>query len=287
MKPELELGSKETPAVVFVEPPRAPKLTERKYFKVGIIVSIVLLAVLIICAVAGILAYIGVQNKLIEYKLTGPEGRTQEVSGDLTENVVKYHIQDSDQDAWVVNDFNTDIKVTKIVNKMGTNCYVSPLNRSNAMEPAKITVPKSSVMQEPSDFVSIVFKISGEPIGDISFMNKKAKEMCKGLSTYWMYPTCAKDDTLTSVPKNPANSSSIQKRAAPFYVYSTYYYRGLNYPCFNACCRTICAPYVSVYSVLKSGVMQCYWVTSGTRVRDICYPTPGLVCRRPAIFPIC
>ncbi|ESO01104.1 hypothetical protein HELRODRAFT_175134 [Helobdella robusta] len=160
MKPKLE-PSKEV-----------PKLSERKHFKVGVIVSFVLLVILIICAVAGILAYVGVQSKMIEV-----------VSSDPIENVVKYHVQDANQEAWIVNDFNTDIKVTKIASKIGTNCFISPLNRSKAMEPAKITVPESSVMDKPSELVSTVFKISGEPIEDNSFLNKMAREMCKAVIT--------------------------------------------------------------------------------------------------------
>lgn len=54
-------------------------------------------------------------------------------------------------------------------------------------------------IKEPKEHSSLVYQTSGDPVTDISFLSKEARDMCKGVSTYWMYPSCNKD-------QGPANN---------------------------------------------------------------------------------
>src|SRR6218665_1531184 len=41
-----------------------------------------------------------------------------------------------------------------------------------------------------NDSNTVTYRTSNSPIPDISFLSKAAKDACKGISTYWMYPSC-------------------------------------------------------------------------------------------------
>ncbi|ESO00819.1 hypothetical protein HELRODRAFT_175307 [Helobdella robusta] len=219
------------------------------------------LAVLVICAVVSIFVYMKAQNQIIEYKLKMLDGRSQEVSGDLTENTVRYHVQDTDQEAWVIDDFNTYIRVTKITTKRGeTNCYLAPLNVSTAMEPSKVSKPASNNewMEAPGDHSSTIYQISG-------------------VSTYWMYPTCGNDHPTPN--ENQLNEpSKIQKREAPYYVLTNHTRDGVHYyPCINGCCQTVCAEMIQYHWEIINGRINCNWVP--TNLTELyCEATPGLNC---------
>ena len=40
-------------------------------------------------------------------------------------------------------------------------------------------------MRQRDDF----FQVTDKPIPDISFLGKKIQEMCKGLKSYWLFPS--------------------------------------------------------------------------------------------------
>jgi hypothetical protein len=230
----------------------------------------------------------------------GPNTK-QDVTSDPNENVVQYHISHQTQESWIVNDFGKDLQVVKIKGDGKTNCFVSPLNRTNLLDPAKINGPESP---DVNDAVSMTYRASDTPISDTSFLGKTAKETCKGVSIYWLYPHCidknsGKDTNVTEVdhPKSKRRTSSDH---SPYYIKTYFTYRSpydyVNYdvPCFTGCCRKICACAIYFTSYISNGVMHCSWVTyecdAVKKIWDTCTDGPtGLSCPNsyPASTPTC
>jgi len=149
--------------------------------------------------IAGILVgmhiFAEAQKDIIEFsmnfKSTSDGGNVkQDVVSDPNDNVVQYHVTKDGQDFYIVSDFNKDIQVVRMESDSGVNCYVSPLNRSAAMDPSQITGPDMNSNDNTTGGAT-VFTVSRSPISDRSFLPKKALDLCKGVSTYWAYRSCS------------------------------------------------------------------------------------------------
>jgi hypothetical protein len=193
----------------------------------------------------------------------------QDVTSDPNENVVQYHVSNPSHDAYIINDFNRDIQVAKIVNDGRTTCYVSPLNRTNAMDPSKITEPDTA---PPTSVLSLMYRVSDTPIVDTSFLGKTARDACKGISVYWLYPYCS--DGIANKAMNesnhPMSKRQTTKNSPPYYcansilVKSSYDGQYYNVPCVTGCCQTVCAAKVDYHAEVVNGQMQCHWTISNS-----------------------
>lgn len=286
----------DTPTVVFAETPaEAPRRKTKKF--VIIAVSGILAAAIILTAIlVGMYIFTKAQMDIVQYTMQLGDRSKQDVTSDPNENVVQFHVSSPGHDAWIVNDFNKDIQLVKVVSEGRTNCYVSPLNRTNAMDPSKITGPGTTT--DATDSVSVVYRVSDTPVTDTSFLGKTATATCKGISIYWLYPTCAKDD-LNKFTNGTTGDHPKQKRQTtinnpPYYcskplVFQSPYNRQYYYVnCVTGCCKTICACNINYYySRNSAGQILCSWVTSAcpptfpydpVAVDSLCYGPAGLSC---------
>jgi hypothetical protein len=297
--------TEDAPSVIFTEtqavapPPRKTK----KY--VIIAVGGILTAVIILIAIlVGMYMFTEAQKEIIEYTLKMSENMNQDVKSDPNENVVQYHIANPSQETWIINDFGKDIQVMKIKKDGKTDCYVSPLNKTNFLDPEKIKGPEESV--DVKDAVTMTYRSSDTPISDTSFLGKTARETCKGVSIYWLFPHCIdknsdKDANMTDLDRPRSKRSERTVRdMSPFYIYTEFdYYSNYNgqivwVPCIAGCCRKICACQINYTYLFSGGVMYCNWVVNTCPgvpyVWDMCtYGPTGLTCpnRYPRQLPTC
>jgi hypothetical protein len=298
-----EKKTEDTPTVVFTETQAAaPPRKTKKY--VIIAVSGILAAVIILAAIlVGMYMFTQAQKDIIQYTLKMSENTKQDVTSDPNENVVQYHITNPSQETWIINDFGKDIQVMKITREGKTNCFVSPLNRTNLLDPAKI---KGSEEETPDvkEAVTMTYTASDTPISDTSFLGKTASETCKGVSVYWLYPHCTDKDTgkypnMTGVD-HPKSKRQSTYDNSPYYIRDYGYYQspydGQYYwvPCYTGCCRKMCACRVEYSAYYSGGSMYCSWTLYRCDqvypIWDSCVNGPrGLTCpnRSPTSPPTC
>jgi hypothetical protein len=221
----------------------------------------------------------------LQFKSSDNENVDQDVVADPNANVVTYHVNKNGQDVNVVNDFNRDIQVVKIESSEGTNCYISALNRTQAMDPSQIIGAAS--LSGSKEANGQAFLVSNTPVSDISFLTKKAKDICKGVSTYWAYRSCGGQNV---EGLNMTTSPSTDRTKRSMYVMSPLYgMYGL-----GGCCITIYACEVRMTETIQGKYHNCQtYFKTGTCCRSrggkIASPycnnvyygrwkTPGLVC---------
>jgi len=172
----------------------AGKGIQKKHVLVG--AGIILLSGLIIAGIlVGMHIFAETQKDIIEFSLnfksTSDGGNVkQDVVSDPNDNVVQYHVTKDGQDFYIVSDFNKDIQVVRMESDSGVNCYVSPLNRSAALDPSQITGPDMNSNDNTTGGAT-VFTVSRSAISDRSFLPKKAQDLCKDVPTYWAYRSCS------------------------------------------------------------------------------------------------
>ena len=55
------------------------------------------------------------------------------------------------------------------------------------------------IIQNATNVTEVSYVTAQSPIPDISFLNKQARDVCQGISVYWMYSKC--DDSSTGIMK--------------------------------------------------------------------------------------
>lgn len=274
------------PNVVFTETQAAAPPRKTKKYVIIAVSGILAIAIILTAILVGMYMFTKAQLEIVQYTMKMGDNGKQDVTSDPNENVVQYHVSGPSHDAWIVNDFNKDLQLVKIVSEGKTNCYLSALNRTNAMDPSKINGPDTT---EPKEAVSLVYRASDTPIADTSFLGKTARDTCKGISVYWLYPSCS--DGIKNMANNgtdvdhPKTKRQQAYDNSPYWVrtYSYYYsnYDGQYYwvPCYSGCCRKMCACEISIYVYYSGGYYRCSWTYKG------CPAVPYLWDYNPCIGP--
>lgn len=217
MKPVLSMTDvknsvSDSPVVLTEMVTPQPKNT-KKYLIIG--VSVVLVVAIALAAILiGMHFFTEAQADLINDTFNVNKDTKQNMTTDPTDNSIQYDISNPSFQMLVIDDFSHDIQTLKIKTDSGTNCYVIPLNRTSATDPSKIKTPENmplTVMQNYTE--ELKYEVSGTPVADSSFLGKKARDACQGISVYWMYPKCDGKD-----------STAVQKRSCYYRYYYYYYY---------------------------------------------------------------
>jgi len=120
----------------------------------------------------------------------------QFVHSSVKENYVQYIIEVSDTEkSWVLDDFNTNLEIMKNENNGHSICFVSKLNRSEAMAPSD-TIPEMMPYKQNNHGV---YTPDEEPTEDLSFLSPRSRELCEGANVYWLNPAEVIDVTDPSV----------------------------------------------------------------------------------------
>jgi hypothetical protein len=246
-----------------------------------IVVGLIILAGLIIAGIlVGMYIFAEAQKEIVKFSLnfkSSIDGRNikQDVESDPNDNVVTYHITKNGREVYIVNDFNRDMQVVKMEMDYGTNCFISALNRSAAVDPSNINGLQAGSNDKRS---TELFSVSSSPITDRSFLPKKAQAMCAGVSVYWAYRGCT-NQKIEPTYLNTTDQNDRSRRAIS--VAGTY--QGL--PCLNGCCWTICSCRVEMTET-ATGCNVFYWTGCCSVVAQpycsntylIKQPTPGKTC---------
>jgi len=165
----------------------------RSYKKYAIIAvcSIATIAIILAAILVGMYLFSESQKDIVKLSFSWDKDTKTEVSADSDTNIVQYHVTGRSYEAWVVDDFNRDIRVLKVQkDSSGTNCYAIPLNRTQAADPAQIDALSKDYGLKKNATVELSYETASTPILDVTFTSKTARKMCDGISTYWLYPKC-------------------------------------------------------------------------------------------------
>jgi len=230
----------------------ASKGIQKKHV-LAVVGSIVLVGLIIAGILIGMHIFAEQQKDLIKFTLnfkssTDGQNVKQDVVSDPNDNSVIYKINKDGKDVTIVNDFNRDMQVVKMQVGYSTNCFVSALNRSAAVDPSHINALQTNSNDRSG---TEMFSVSDSPIIDRSFLPKKALDMCAGVSVYWAYRGCT-DQKIETPFLNSTSQNDRNRRA----IYLAGNYNGL--PCLNACCWTICSCQVLITET-ATGCQIYYW----------------------------
>jgi uncharacterized protein YxeA len=262
--------TEDIPSVVYTETQAAAPPRKTKKYVIIAVSGILAVAIILAAILVGMYMFTKAQLDIVQYTMKMGDNGKQDVTSDPNENVVQYHVSGPQHDTWIVNDFNKDIQLLKIVSEGKTNCYLSALNRTNTMDPSKINGPDKT---EPKDVVSLVYRVSDTPIADASFLSKTARDMCKGISVYWLYPSCS--DGTKNMANNGTDVDHPKSKRQTTYDNSPYWVRTYSYyhssydgqwyyvPCYTGCCRKMCACEISISAYYSGGYYHCSWAYKG------------------------
>jgi hypothetical protein len=246
--------------------------------------AVVVIAVILVAILVGMYLFTESQKEIIKFTLkfkgSNDDDVKQDVESDPNDNVVMYHVTRSGQDAYVVNDFNKGMQIVRMSTSDGVNCYVTALNKSSAMDPSYITGNNS--MRDTGSNDESTYAISENPVIDRSFLTKKAQDLCKGISLYWVTKQCGKPERYINETDSDDNGRS--KRA----IYNMVRYNGL--PGKGGCCYAYYACEVRMIEYIQGISHTCQtYVKTGTCCNLVARPyclnyykfywkTPGLQC---------
>jgi cell division protein FtsL len=226
----------------------------RKHVLIAV-VSLTVTALVVTCVLVAVRMYTDNNIDILKYKMTmkdqNNENVTQDVSADANANIIQYHVVKDGIEAWILQDFDKNIQVSKVLTESSVGCYVIPLNRSLAADPNSIpsTTPKTD-SKTPS--VQLVYKVSENPISDITFLGRRPTDLCKNIPTYWMEPSCEDDQSVPPSTTTPAtNGGGRQKRASICATCG-------GYSCACGCCGLVCGLFATstYYYYYSNG----YWI---------------------------
>lgn len=209
----------EMPVVITQVTEAVPKPRNTKKYVIIGVSAILTVAIILAAILVGMYMFTQAEKDLIKFTMNVDKDTTQDVTSDPDNNVVEYHVQNSNYEMWVIDDYNRDIEVMKVKTDTATTCYAVPFNRTAAADPSQIKAPSNVVAQENATD-SLSYIVSNTPVTDSSFLSQKAKDACNGISVYWMYPKC--DDGSTSAQR-------LKRGYYCYYYYYYYYYYGYIY----------------------------------------------------------
>lgn len=180
--------------------------------------------------------------EVLKYTLQA-NGVKQNVS--VSENSVSYHVVSNTVEAWIVQNFDSGLQVSKVLIDGKTVCYVTALNRSLAMEPSSIPTTAPDV-NDQSPKGSVVFKVVPEPIPDIAFLGSKASAMCQNIPTYHAVPDCGRP--AENIGSSVQNSTSVDHRAKRTPAFCATYN---GYRCACGCCGLLCGNFASTTCIVR------------------------------------
>lgn len=223
-----------------VEPGLKSRLT-RKHVLIAI-VSLIVTALVVVGVVLSVHIYTDSSVEVLKYQLKMKDKDNHDVEQDVSTdaNAVQYHVVKEGVEAWILQDFDKDIELSKVITDNGVSCYLAALNRSNAEEPS--TIP--STAPTPGDdtpSTQLIYTVSETPVKDISFLGKRANKLCSNIPTYWMVPSCG--DAVETLPSNTTEDEADDddgrsKRATVCGSYR-------RYPCVCGCCWRVCGVFAS------------------------------------------
>lgn len=257
---------------------------QKKYVIFGV-VTVLIFGLIIAAVLIGMHMFTEAQKEIVrfsfEFKGSKNNDVKQDVEADPNDNVVMYHVTQEGQDAYIVNDFNRLIQVVKLTVNDMTQCFVTPLNISEAMKPSEIVDAKS--MTGTQKRTTLPYQIATDPVVDRSFLPKKAADMCSGISLYWVHKKCL--DSKNEIPTNSTQSDSGLSKRAIYYMGTKYGMGGL-----GGCCWAYWACYVRMTEYFDGYYYTCdTYIQTNTCCGPIAYPycqniyyqywyTPGMVC---------
>lgn len=220
------------------------------------VVALLVTGLVVTGALVGMKIYTDSNLEIVKYTMNA-NGLSQNVSVD--NNVVSYHVLKDGIEAWIVQDFDKNIQVTKRLADGSTNCFVTALNRSLA--PDASSIPDTTPDTTGANTVSVAYSILPDLITDLSFLGKKASAMCQNVPTYHAVPDCSRPDANNVLVDN-STLGHRSKRTPAFCA-------TCNAPrcsCICGCCTIWCADY-------SQGGTVCTYSTTRTCTSSGCYYT--------------
>jgi len=214
------------------------------------VISLLITGLVVVAVLVSIRMITDSNMEIAKYSMNA-NGVKQNVT--TSENSVIYHVTRENIEAWIVQDFNTGLQVSKVLADGKATCYVTVLNRSEATDPSSIpTTAPDTTKSQPK---SAVYKVSPDMIPDITFLGKKGSALCANIPTYHAVPDCEnaanKDHSLPG-----GNSSSVDQRQkrTPAYCATLG-----GYQCACGCCGYLCGIFTSnyVYCYYSAGYYNC------------------------------
>lgn len=244
------------PTVIFAsasEPCCAAKNAKsKKYIAVGVI-ALLITVLVVIGALVGMKIYTDNNLEVVKYTLQA-NGVSQNVSVD-NNNAITYHVSREGLEAWILQDFDKGIQVTKQIVGGSTQCYVTALNRSLATDASSIPDTTPNTDDATSDHVT--YKILPDRIVDLSFLGKKASELCKNIPTYHAVPDCGNVDNSVKV-ENSSSAVGHRTKRTPAFCATCSGPGVVNCRCICGCCGIVCADYPT------SGTVCTWYYNYGT-----------------------
>jgi hypothetical protein len=235
------------------------------------VIALLIVGLVVTGVLVGIRIYMDSSFEQLKYSLEY-KGMSQNVTSD--NNVVTYHILKDGVEAWVLQDFDKEIQVTKVLVDNTVACYVTVLNRSQASDASSLPTTTPDVDDDASSD-SVLYTVIPQEISDISYLGSKASAMCKNIPTYHAVPDCGtanNDDVRVSNTTDVGRHKRTPRICATCNRYAC--------TCVCGCCGMICGRLASYRYIVR------YYCTS-TSCTFICTFYFYQVYARYTLLPTC
>jgi hypothetical protein len=195
VEPTVIIATQQSPTTA-AEPVKSGRLTRRHIL--WAVVSLIITGLVVTAVLVGIHLVTKGNEETLKMSLTlrgaGDTDVKQNVSLDNNANIVVYHVTQDGQDVTINSDFDKDIQVMKILDGATVVCFVTPLNRSNALDKSSLNLPHStdsaSVDTNSTAFIRLEYDVAPSAISDPSFLGTRANALCHNIPIYWLQPRC-------------------------------------------------------------------------------------------------
>jgi hypothetical protein len=216
------------------DPSAAGSSRERK--KARRVVAVLVLGALLVSA-AMLAVYFRVCSRLFDsedlkynFAVKGSSSVMQEVFSSVKDNYVQYYIEPSPtQRYWILDDFNTNLEIMRSEENDQSICFVSELNRKEAMAPTAVQ-PKYVPYKEHSHGI---YTPDESPVEDKEFLGLTGRRLCRGTNVYWIRPM---EDVIEVSELNTTISGGILEQGGNGGHRAKRNIRS----CTTSCCWTVC-----------------------------------------------
>lgn len=172
----------------------------RKHVIIAVTCTVVL-AMVIAGILVGVKFHLDNTHKIVthtlEFKVNSHQKVKEDISADVKDNYVMYHLKDDDSEVTVIDDFNRELQVMKVTYPEGSKCFISVLNTSDNALPA--VVLNATATDEILETDDKFYDSSETAVKDKSMLGSHGQKLCNNLEAYWITQTCDVDkDTTTS-----------------------------------------------------------------------------------------
>lgn len=180
---------------------KATKVRSTKKYVIAGVCAVILAGVALAVVLGAIKLYMNGKKDIVEYSLkySDEDGTVAEnITSCVDDNTVEFHIRYSNNagiEQWVLQDYNRELQLMKVVSGSKSICYLLPLNHTRAIPTNTKTTNQQSCPPGAAKKVLLHYELSPFRVKERSMFGSRGQQLCGDTDTYWILPVSPYETT--------------------------------------------------------------------------------------------